>query len=294
LMAVALTLRALCWRTIARAAFPRRALRFSDFASATAIGALVSAILPGRAGEPTRALVVSRRVGRASVSFPTLLGTVVVQSVINAAALIMLGVMVALTSRLLKSHPYVLPALLALPALAIGLLELEPRLASKGAQRMTSVTRGIVRFLVRVRKGLAALRQPRLIAAAAIPQLAAWAAQAFACYAVSRALSLQGSIGLGPAAAVLFGVNVAAAVPLTPSNVGVFQLAVLIVLSTGYGVRATDAVGYGLVLQAVEFVTAVALGAPSLLREGLTWRGLRVEAFSAVQLAPGPRAPSIS
>jgi phosphatidyl-myo-inositol alpha-mannosyltransferase len=289
LMAVALILRALCWRTIARAALPGRALRFSDCASATAIGALVSAVLPGRAGEPTRALVVSRRVGRVQSSFPTLLGTIVVQSVINAAALIMLGVVVALTSGLVSSHPYVLPALLALPALAIGVLELLPRLARKGAQRKTSVTGWIVRVLVRVHKGLAALRQPRLIAAAAIPQLAAWAAQAFACYTVSRALSFQGSIGLGAAAAVLFGVNVAAAVPLTPSNVGVFQLAVLIVLGTGYGVRAADAVGYGLVLQAVEFVTAVALGVPSLLREGLTWRDLQVEAFRAVQLAPGPQ-----
>jgi phosphatidylinositol alpha-mannosyltransferase len=117
-------------------------------------------------------------------------------------------------------------------------------------------------------------------------QLAAWGGQVFACYAVSRALSLQGSVGFGAAAAVLFGVNVAAAVPLTPSNVGVFQLAVVIVLSTGYGVSTPDAVAYGLVLQAVEFITAVALGVPSLLLEGLRWRDLRFEAFRAVELAP--------
>jgi hypothetical protein len=109
----------------------------------------------------------STSAGRSWPRSMALLGTIVVQSVINAAALIMLGVVVALTSGLVSSHPYVLPALLALPALAIGVLELLPRLARKGAQRTTSVTAGIVRVLVRVHKGLAALRQPRLIAAAA-------------------------------------------------------------------------------------------------------------------------------
>lgn len=290
-MAVALLLRSVCWRALVRAALPGRPVRFPDVASATMIGVLVSAVLPGRLGEPTRALVVSRRLGRVGRTFPMLLGTILVQSVINVAALIGLGIVVALTSDLVSSHPYVLPALLALPAMALAVLELAARLAGRETGRHASTAAVVVRVLTRVRSGLAVLRRMRPMATATSSQLAAWAAQTFACYAVSRALSLQDSIGLGAAAAVLFAVNITSAVSVTPSNVGIFQLATLIVLTTGYGVRTADAVAYGLVLQAVEFVTAVALGVPALLREGLRWGDLRVEAFRAVELAPGPQGP---
>ncbi|MEX2448135.1 MAG: hypothetical protein WD404_05255, partial [Solirubrobacterales bacterium] len=49
---------------------------------------------------------------------------------------------------------------------------------------------------------------------------------------------------------------------------------------------------YGVVLQAVEIATTVAMGAPALLREGMTWKDLRVQALSTapVQLQPDPPA----
>ena len=61
---------------------------------------------------------------------------------------------------------------------------------------------------------------------------------------------------------MLFAVNVTAVLPATPSNVGVFQIAVITVLTGAYGVPAASALGYGLILQAVEVLTAVALRAP--------------------------------
>ena len=47
-----------------------------------------------------------------------------------------------------------------------------------------------------------------------------------------------------------------------------------------------------MILQAVEIATAVALGLPALVREGLTWSDLRVQALSTapVRLEPKPRA----
>ena len=77
-----------------------------------------------------------------------------------------------------------------------------------------------------------------------------------------------------------------AVVPATPSNIGVFQLAVISVLTTGFGVGAADALAYGVILQAVEIATAVALGLPALVREGVTWSDMRMRALSA--------APSVS
>ena len=93
---------------------------------------------------------------------------------------------------------------------------------------------------------------------------------------------------------MLFAVNVTAVVPATPSNVGLFQWAVFSVLHTGFGVSTADALAYWVILQAVEIATAVALGLPALVREGLTWSDLRVQALSTapVQLEPHPRGRS--
>ena len=111
--------------------------------------------------------------------------------------------------------------------------------------------------LVQVRSGLAVFRDPRRGPLAAAAQLTAWAIQVAACYALAVAMGLDDAMGIGGAAAVLFAVNVTAVVPATPSNIGVFQLAVISVLTTGYGVGAADALAYGVILQAVEIATAV-------------------------------------
>ena len=41
-----------------------------------------------------------------------------------------------------------------------------------------------------------------------------------------------------------------------------------------YGVGAGTALAYGIILQAVEVVTALALGVPALLAEGLRWQDI--------------------
>ena len=129
---------------------------------------------------------------------------------------------------------------------------------------------------------------------AALAQLGAWALQLLACFALFTALGLdhEPEIGLGAAAAVLFAVNVTAAIPATPSNIGVFQLATISVLTTGFGVSAADALAYGVILQAVEIATAVALGLPALVREGVSWQDMRLRALGAAPVRLRPRAES--
>jgi phosphatidylinositol alpha-mannosyltransferase len=143
--------------------------------------------------------------------------------------------------------------------------------------------------LVRVRRGLAIFRDPRRAPLAGAAQLTAWAIQVAACYALAVAMGLDGTMGVGGAAAVLFAVNVTAVVPATPSNIGVFQLAVISVLSTGYGVGAADALAYGVILQAVEIATAVALGLPALVREGMSWSDVRLRALRAAPVRLQPK-----
>jgi phosphatidylinositol alpha-mannosyltransferase len=133
------------------------------------------------------------------------------------------------------------------------------------------------RLLFLARRGLAAFAKPRYGLAATLSQLMAWTLQWLACYAVLLALGLQSHGGLAAAAAVLLAVNVSAVLPATPSNVGVFQAACLVVLAA-YGVGAGPALAYGIILQAVEVITALVLGLPALLGEGMTWRDIRSSA----------------
>jgi phosphatidyl-myo-inositol alpha-mannosyltransferase len=293
LMATSLFFRAASWYWIARAALPNRPVRRRDVTSATMIGVLMSATLPARLGEPARALALARRSGRMRETFPVLLGTLVSQTMLNLVALLLLGVIIVSTTPLFHSGTKKLFVFSLVPLIILLVLLVAPLLMRRnGNGRLARIAAAAHRALVQVRAGLAVFRDPRHGPAAAAAQLGAWAIQLAACWALLYALGLNGQAGIGAAAAVLFAVNVTAVVPATPSNIGVFQLAVISVLHTGFGVGTADALAYGVILQAVEIATAVALGLPALVREGLTWSDLRVQALSTapVHLEPKPRA----
>jgi phosphatidylinositol alpha-mannosyltransferase len=293
LMATSLFFRAASWYWIARAALPNRSVRRRDVTSATMIGVLMSATLPARLGEPARALALARRTGRMRETFPVLLGTLVSQTLLNLVALAMLGVIIVSTTPLFHSGTQKLFVFSLVPLVVLTVVLLAPlAMRRNGNGRLARLGAAVHRALVQVRAGLAVFRDPRHGIAAAAAQLGAWAIQLCACWALLYALGLDGKAGIGAAAAVLFAVNVTAVVPATPSNIGVFQLAVISVLHTGFGIGTADALAYGVILQAVEIATAVALGLPALVREGLTWSDLRVQALSAapVRLEPTPRS----
>jgi phosphatidyl-myo-inositol alpha-mannosyltransferase len=293
LMGISMFFRAASWYWIARAALPNRPLRRRDVTSATMIGVLMSATLPARLGEPARALTLARRTGRMRETFPVLLGTLVSQTMLNLVALAMLGVIIVSTTPLFHSGTQKLFAFSLVPLILLVVVLVAPLLMRRnGNGRLARIGGAVHQALLQVRAGLAVFRDPRHGAAAAGAQLGAWAIQLAACWALLYALGLDDEAGIGAAAAVLFAVNVTAVVPATPSNIGVFQLAVISVLHTGFGVSTADALAYGVILQGVEIATAVALGLPALVREGLTWSDLRVQALSTapVRLDPEPRA----
>jgi phosphatidyl-myo-inositol alpha-mannosyltransferase len=70
-------------------------------------------------------------------------------------------------------------------------------------------------------------------------------------------------------------------VPATPANVGIFQAACVAVLAGAYHVSAPEAIAYGIVLQFVEVLTALIMGLPALLGEGLSWREVRLRTMHA-------------
>jgi phosphatidyl-myo-inositol alpha-mannosyltransferase len=290
LMMASLFARAASWYVIARAALPRRPVRRRDVTSATMIGVLMSATLPARLGEPARAMVLARRVGRMRETLPVLLGTLVSQTALNLLALAMLGTVIVLSTDLFHSGQKKLFVASLVPLALLVALILAPALMRGGGSGRIARAREAVRgALVQVRSGLKIFRDPRRGPLAAGAQLGAWGVQLASCYALSVAMGLEHQAGIGACAAVLFAVNVTAVVPATPSNIGVFQLAVISVLSGGFGVAASEALAYGVILQAIEIATAVALGLPALVREGVTWSDMRLRALSTAPVRLSPR-----
>jgi phosphatidyl-myo-inositol alpha-mannosyltransferase len=292
LMVGAMFARAASWVAIARAALPGRPVRRRDVTSATMIGVMMSATLPARLGEPARAMVLARRVGRMRETFPVLIGTLVSQTALNIVALVLLGGIIVSTTDLFQSSTEKLFLISTAPLLLLVAAALAPSLVKvEGSGRIGRALRAVRDALTQVRTGLSVFRDPRKGSFAAAAQLGAWAMQLLACWALFAALGLDHEVGIGAAAACLFAVNVTAVVPATPSNIGIFQLAVISVLTTGFGVSGADALAYGVILQAVEIATAVALGLPALVREGVTWSDMRLRALSAapVRLSERPR-----
>ena len=281
-MCSAMMMRAVSWHAILRAALPKARVRLADAAQGTFIGVLMSSTLPARLGEPSRALVVARRTGRPRENLPIVLGTVVSQTLLNMIALIILGAIMFSSVDFFNGHQNALVAAAIAPVALLIVVLLAPVLLRENgnrSSRLHALSAQIRRALARVRAGLIVFRRPRLGAQATVAQLAAWALQCLSCWILLVALGLDRHAGIAAAAAVLFAVNITAVLPATPANLGVFQAACAAVLHTGWHIGYGDGVAYGVILQAVEVTTAIVMGMPALLKEGMSWREVRLRAM---------------
>src|SRR3954451_9869201 len=298
LMCASMLLRAVSWYAILKAALPDARPRMADAVQGTTIGVLMSATLPARLGEPSRALIVARRLGRARDRLPVVLGTLVSQTLINVLALVILGFIMFTTIGLFAGRQKALLWYGIGPLAVLLLVLVAPALVRSGLpSRSKRVARWVAQgrlALSRVRSGLTVFLRPREGAVAIASQLTAWAIQCVACYVLLVALGLDDKgADLGAAAAVLFAVNVSAVIPVAPGNLGVFQAACVLVLRDAYHIGTVQALGYGIILQAVEIATAVVMGMPALVKEGLSWREVRLRALHSAPVSLGaPRSPA--
>ena len=295
IMCCAMAMRAVSWLAILRAAMPKAMIRMSDALQGTFIGVLMSSTLPARLGEPARALVVSRRTGRPRENLPIVLGSLVSQTLLNIVALVILGAIMFSSVNIFSGHQNALLAVAIAPAVLLALVLVAPLALRRGAagsrsRRVAELLAQARAAMTRVRAGLIVFRDPKLGPIAVAGQLAAWALQWLSCYVLMVALGLNHQVPIGGAAAVLFAVNITAVLPATPANLGVFQAACATVLAAGWHVGWGTGVAYGVILQAVEVATAILVGTPALLKEGMSWREVRLRAMNAAPVKLPARA----
>ena len=167
LMCASMLLRAEAWHAILRAALPGTRVRRRDTARGTMIGVLMSATLPARLGEPSRALIVARRLGRMRDRFPLVLGTLVSQTLLNILALVVLGAVMFATVGLFRGGEDALVIATIAPVVVLalragGALAAAPRQAVALPARAAGRRGGARRRWCRCAAGLQVFRRPRL------------------------------------------------------------------------------------------------------------------------------------
>jgi phosphatidyl-myo-inositol alpha-mannosyltransferase len=277
LMAASMVLRSEAWFAVLRPALPGRSLGRAEIMRATSIGVFMSAILPGRVGEAARAVVVSRRLGRVSAHLPVVIGTMFSQTLLNVLGLFAVATIAIAGTTAFEAHTGALTLVAVVPALLLAFVLLGPALVDRASPRspmLQKAASALVVKLAELRRGLLVFRRVAATSHALLAQLGGWALQLLSVYALLVAFGLEDQAGFAAAAAVLTAVNVTGIVPVTPSNVGIFQATCVLVLAA-WGVGSDDALAYGLLLQAIEVAVAVAIGLPALAREHTSFRDLR-------------------
>jgi uncharacterized protein (TIRG00374 family) len=279
-------LRARRWRTILDPVEPN--LPFGPLWRSTAIGMMVSNIVPARAGELARAYALSREVDR--VPFSTAFASLAVDRVFDALIilLLMFGAM------LLPSFPvgaassaaryavggvvFVVAVIIVLylivffPKQILSLFEL---LARRVAPAFEERGRAI---LVSFANGLSVLRSPRRFLAVFWWALLHWLLNALAFWIGFHAVGIRAPFGTALFTQGIIAIGVA--IPSSPGFFGVFETAGKFALGI-YGIPQTAALTWAMGFHLLSFIPITLIGAYYFARAGLTFSELSAAGTTA-------------
>lgn len=269
-----LYIRAQRWRLLLR---PLGTPAMRSLVTATNIGFMANMVLPLRAGEVIRPVLLSRR---EQEPLGGVLATIVLERIFD---MMMVLLLFGLSFLLVPVSPAVRQwgLLLAVVAVGIGcsvgvvrwqeartlrlLSWLVDRLPAAAGHHLDHFVRGFVR-------ALAVLDSPLTFLAAIGWSLYLWAVIASTYFWGLLAFDLPVPPVVG-SMVVTAVIALAVSAPSAPGYIGAFQLGCALALEV-FAVSRSDAFAYSIVLHLTQFAATVAAGLYSLTREGLTFRQL--------------------
>lgn len=258
LMTAALFLRSFRWRVILSA---EGTVSISLAFWATAAGYLGNNVLPARAGEVVRSLMISSRTG---MSKAYVLTTALSERVVDAIAVITISSVVLLT---MKERPGLfataarplaimgfcgVAAIVLVPAFEVfwfkflGILPLPPKLRS---QVEDALRHGL--------KGLRSFHDYGRVTRFILLTAVIWCTDAATTLVLSRGMDLQITIPM--AFLLTAGLALGSALPSTPGYVGIYQFVAVSIL-VPFGLSRTDAIAYILLWQGLNYLMILAWG----------------------------------
>jgi uncharacterized protein (TIRG00374 family) len=236
---------------------------------ATAAGYLGNSVLPARAGEVVRALMVS---SRTSLSRAFVLTTALLERVVDAIAVVTISSVVLFT---MEERPgwlagagkpvallglcgvlivVIVPAFEVFWFKLVALLPLPPALRGRVEGALRGGLRGMRSFHDYARLG-------RFIAATAI----IWSSDAVTAIVLARSINLL--ITLPMAFLLTAGLALGSALPSTPGYLGIYQFVAVSIL-TPFGLSRAAAIAYILMFQALNYLIVLSLGGIGFARSG--------------------------
>lgn len=271
-------IRAARWRLLLRHG---AGIRLLDLFSATAIGYFMNNLIP-RSGEIIRPYVLSRRLGR---PFAEVVATVVVERILDGLALVLLFVLlVALVG---EEVAELLPGYTATDALLVVSIPIGALVVALVLVLYTSLgdaligllsrwlpatfTARLATFLQNFRTGVS-LGGPAGGVAITAWSVLLWMAYAAGLWCGFLAFDFGSLYGLGAYAAValLAIVTVGITVAPTPGAIGIYHTVCKAALVSLFGVPASPAIAYALVMHAVNYLSVMPLGVGFMIRENIS------------------------
>jgi glycosyltransferase 2 family protein len=273
-------LRAMRWRLL----LPRRPDGHRPATSSVTLvmlaGYLANLILPARLGEPVRAYLLSRREG---IGFARVLGSVLLERVIDLATLALVGVAAAIVigapEWLIRGTGVIggigVMLILLLAASAI------PRAARALGQLLGGRVQALTGMLVHFGEGAGGGDRLSLTVAIGLSTVT-WFFVAATFWLLGRALDL----GIGPGGAMLIAAvtTLGTAIPSAPASIGTFELAA-VVAAGALGIPGEQALALALLAHAVSTLPFVVAGVAAV-----GWMSISISEVASEATAAWPEA----
>ncbi len=252
--------RAMRWRSLFA---PGRRPRPAPTLDATMIGYFYNNIMPARAGEAARVIVLTKRTDVPPVET---VGTVVVERLYDVLAILAIFFV---AQPWLPKVSWFRAAAIAAIVLAVAIAAVATVLVLYGERPLRFVLRPfgklklfsgerLERTVSELAHGLSGLRNKEVAGEAFLWTILAWMLTALCSYLVSLAFHLGLPFASGVLVAVAVGLGMI--LPSPPAAIGVFEGAAILALKA-YGLPKSTILPYALILHAVNFVPFVLVGA---------------------------------
>lgn len=271
-----LFVRSVRWRILVN---PMKAVGGARMFSIYSLGQLANLLFPAGTGTALRVLILHRSEG---VSKTGGASTVMLETLLDGLSLLLFmagaSAVLVLPDWLQRGRTYgavLITGIFAVLVAAVTLRDplsrwvdrLRPHLSDRWHAR-------VFHLWTHFQDGMAAMRSIKHLSMALVTSVVSWLGQ---LAVISLLLYAFGFVLPTGAALVLMVMNtLLLVIPVTPGNVGTYQVATVLSLSL-FGVRKTDAVSYGIVLQAANFVPIACVGIYQYVRHGRTLSARRLD-----------------
>jgi uncharacterized protein (TIRG00374 family) len=248
---------------------PMKAIGARRMFSIYTVGQLANLLFPALTGQAVRVLILNRTEG---VTKSGAVSTMMLETVLDGLSLIlfMMGAsaMLVLPDWLQHGERWAAIAVLSVFALFVFAVQFRYEIAAAVERLETRLPEPAYRRVHRVwtnfAEGLSALRSVKHLTLAFFCSVISWVGNLSVIALLLYAFDF--TLPPGAALVLMIGNTLLLLIPITPANVGTYQVACVLGLSL-FGIPKTDAVSFGLVLQATTFLPIATLGAILYVRQ---------------------------